>query len=83
MRTVDHRDILLNIYMIIQHSILSAVKFHEVIFYHIVFLTIGYKGLHTDSHLLIDDQEKSLVNVKHIIVVMQMPWNESIYTTVV
>ena len=31
MRTVDHRNILLNIYRIIQHYILSAVKFREVI----------------------------------------------------
>ena len=31
MRAVDHRNILLNIYMIIEHSILYAVKFHEVI----------------------------------------------------
>ena len=31
MRTVDHCNILLNIYMIIQHCILSAVKSHEVI----------------------------------------------------
>ena len=31
MRTVDHCNILLNIYMIVQHSILSAVNFREVI----------------------------------------------------
>ena len=32
------------------------------------FLTIGYKGILTDSHLLIDDRKKGFVNVKHVIV---------------
>ena len=39
MGTVDHRNILLNIYRIIQHSLLSVMKFHEVIRKHIFFLT--------------------------------------------
>ena len=30
---------------------------------------LGYKGILTDSHLLIDDQEKGFVNVKHVTVV--------------
>ena len=32
------------------------------------FLVIGYKGILTDSHLLIDDRKKGFVNVKHVIV---------------